>query len=91
MRAFVAQSRMSSFSIVEDFDVVKQTDFSLFMGLVLFSIDQLLLESGKEALYRGIVPAITFATHARCDAPLDQLLLIRASCILAASITVKEQ
>jgi hypothetical protein len=53
VRAFVCPPRghpgVSSCSIVEDFDVVPWSVFSLFMGLVMFSVDQLLLQGGEEA------------------------------------------
>ena len=39
VRADVAQCAVSSFSIVEDFDVVKQVGFGLLVSLVFLSVD----------------------------------------------------
>lgn len=59
---------MSSFTIVEDFDVVKQAGFGLLVRKIVLAMHLLFFQSGKEALNWRIIPAVTLATHAAHDA-----------------------
>ena len=73
MRALVAQCGMSSFSVVEDLDVIKQAGFGLLMVQVILAMHLLFLERGKEAFHDRIVPAVAFATHAAHDVAVHQI------------------
>lgn len=57
MRAEIAQCGMSSPSVVEDLNVIKQTRFGLFAGEIMLSMHLLFFERGKEAFHDRIVPA----------------------------------
>jgi hypothetical protein len=59
---------MSSLSIVEDFDVVKQAGFSLCVCPIVFAVHLLFFQRGKKAFNRRIVPAVSTAAHAALDA-----------------------
>ncbi len=91
MRADVAQCRMSSFATVEDLNIIEQAGFGLRVRQILLTIDLLLFERGKEALYWGIVPAVAATAHAAGDVPFLQPPLIAMHGILAAPVAVGEQ
>ena len=55
---------MPSFAIIEDFNVLENRAHGLLPGLELFSVNQLLFQSAKEALGQGVVPTIPLAAHA---------------------------
>lgn len=73
---------MSSLAIIEDFDVVEQAGFGLFVCQIVFPMHLLFFERGKEALNWRIVPTVAFATHAAHDAsiaPVVSVSLIQLS------------
>ncbi len=82
---------MSSFAVVEDLHIIEQAGFGLLMCQIFFPMHLLLFERGKEALHRGIVPAVATAAHAACDALFLQALLIGMSGVLTAPVAMKEQ
>lgn len=59
----VAQPRVSSLAVLPELDVFKSILFSFFSGRVMLVVNQLLLESGKQAFDHRIIIAISFSTH----------------------------
>ncbi len=55
---------MSSFSIVENFDVIKEALLGLLPGSIPLATNTLDLKRMKKAFNHGIVIAVAFAAHA---------------------------
>jgi hypothetical protein len=77
--------------VVKAFDVGEQVSPGLFLGGVDAVMDALGFEGVEEALYRGIIPAVAFATHGRGDEGRGQGLTIGLGGVLDAAIRVMEE
>lgn len=85
-RRQIAQSRLLTNSVVEDFNVLG--DF--LPGLCARSkapvMHQLVFQGSPETLHRRVVPTIALAAHGSLHAELLQLLSISVGAVLAATI-----
>ena len=80
------QRRVSSLSVVEDLDVVKNTDLGLGPGVEGPEVNELFFQRTEERLHDRIVEAISFAAHALMYLPGIQYAAHSVAGILAASI-----
>ena len=55
---------MLALPVIKHFDVLEDLLLGLLPGLKTAMMDQLRFEGMEEALGRGVVPAVAFATHA---------------------------
>ena len=69
-RRHVAQGRMSTFAVVEDFNVIEQVHASGFASGIGFVMHQFLLQCREEGFHWRVVAAIATAAHAACDVVL---------------------
>tara|TARA_B100000700_G_scaffold47985_1_gene50621 strand:- start:729 stop:920 length:192 start_codon:yes stop_codon:yes gene_type:complete len=63
---------MHSLAVIKHTDVLQDILLSSMATLVVTPMHSLLFQCAEEALYNGIVPAITFSTHATCYLVLRQ-------------------
>ncbi len=70
---------MGALAVVPPLDVLKDILAGLLPALVVSAVHPLLLQSGKEALHRGIIPTVSLAAHAAVDLLLLQQPLIVAN------------
>ncbi len=63
-RAKVVQMRMAALTVVENFNVFKDTGFSLFSGFVAVMMNPLGFQRMEEALNDRIIVAVAFSAHA---------------------------
>ncbi len=77
---------MPSLPIIEHLDVVEDVLSRFVSRGVVLMIDQLTLECAKETFHAGVIPAVTFATHAGNEAVLSQAALIARRGILTAAV-----
>ena len=82
---------MPSFTIVENFNPVKDRYVCLLPGGEGRPVDELSFETGEETLSRSVVPAVAFSAHAALDTGFFQSGLIFMTCILTASVRVAQQ
>ena len=54
---------MPAFSVVEDFNVLKNTSVSFFFGVKDFSVDVLFFKRAEERFHHGIIKTIPFTAH----------------------------
>ena len=85
---FVAQCCVSSFGVVEGFDVLEDGGGGLFVIGVDGIACPFAFQAAEEAFHAGVVPAVSFAAHARHHFVLRQQLLVRCTCVLAPAIRV---
>ncbi len=85
-RGLVTDSAMDTLSIVEDFDVVKQTGLGRLVGRIAFMVDEFSLKHGKEAFHGCIVVAVAGAAHADLNLMFGQQHLIIGTRVLAATV-----
>ena len=86
----VIDSRMCSPSIVIDFYVLKHGAAGLFIRGVMFVMHLLFLQRGEETFGHGVVPTISFATHAANQAVLVEQITMLATGILRATVAVHD-
>jgi hypothetical protein len=80
---------VSSFSIVEDFDIFKDRTKRILMNIIFFMINQLRFHHTEKRLRHSIIPTISLAGHALDKTVLAQFFSkVRAS-ILDTSIRMK--
>jgi hypothetical protein len=72
--------------VVEPIDVLEYCGFSLTPRWPALPPDEFCFDGFKECLDRGIVVAVAFTAHGRCQPVLLQLLLIIISTILQTSL-----
>ena len=87
-RGIVAESGVTTQSIIGHFNVHNDVLCRLFPCAVLTMIDEFALQCAEEALDAGIVPTVACAAHAGGDAVFTQQTLIAARGILTAPIRV---
>ena len=87
----IAEGRVQTDAVVQNFDVLKQALPGLFMGSVVLAMDELFLERSEEGLYGSIVPAVAFSTHGAGDAMLSEALLIVFAGVLDATIRMSHK
>ena len=86
----VIDSRVGSPSIVIDFYVLKQGAAGLFIRGVMFVMHLLFLQGGEKTFGHGVVPTISFATHAAHEAVLVEQITMLATGVLRATIAVHD-
>lgn len=77
---------MSAVGIVEPFDVIKDSRLSFGPCAKGVAVNQFGLEGGEETLHRRVVVAVACATHAGCPSTGGQVLLVKRTGVLAATI-----
>lgn len=90
-RAEIAHRRMPTLAIVPDLNVFEDVLLGPLSGSIMPVMNQLPLQRRKEALYRSIVPAVSFAAHAALDAMLCQQRLVVSAGVLTTPVTVMQQ
>jgi hypothetical protein len=76
-RRSIADPRMQALPVVEDFDVLEHRRLGLRAGPEAGLVDVLLLQRGKEAFHRCIIPAVAAPAHGRDEAVPFQHRAIR--------------
>ena len=71
-RAFIAQSRVETTTVIESLDVFENTLSSMEAGCVSLVKYQFLLQTAKENFNRSVVPTIALTAHAAPHAVLGQ-------------------
>ena len=84
----IAECRVLADSVVKDFDIFEARGFHFGTGRVAHAIVSLVLEAGKPALGRSVVPAIPFATHRACHAKRPERILKGMAGILGEFILI---
>ena len=82
---------MTSFSIIEHFDVIEQVGPGLTTSLVYAMIHPLPFQSTKETLHRRVVIPGAYSIHADLNAVGAQQFLIPAIRVLAALVRMMDQ
>ena len=82
---------MQPFAVVEADDIVRDVPSSLGVVGVVALPDPLHLQVQEEALHHCVVPAVSFAAHARACAMAGQQRAVGFAGVLAASIRVDDQ
>ena len=90
LRTQIPQRRVTPFTIVPDFDPGEDCCPGLLSGRERGSVHLFLLETGKEALRRSIIPAVAFAAHAAYDPGFLEPFLVIVAGVLAPSVAVTE-
>src|SRR3954454_15009215 len=90
-RGAIADGRMQTLPIVEDFDVFEHGRPRLLAGAEAELVDVLRLERGEEALHRRVVQAVAAAAHGLRDAVPLQHRAIRLGGVLHAAVAVVDQ
>ena len=89
--ALVAKGRMSTYAIVEDFDVFENRGFGFVMSAEMPTIDQFYLERFPETFDAGVIVAVAASTHADAYAVVTESFAIRMARILATTIAMMNQ
>ena len=79
---------MPPLGVVIAVDEGKQFSVSLAARIENNAMNEFLFDGGEEGFCRGVVKAITLATHAADDAVVGQNLPVFPTCVLAATIRV---
>ena len=79
---------MKTFTVIAHFNIVKTSSLHEFMGNKTIAVDGFVLKAAEPTFCRGVIPAITFATHRTHHAVVLELGLIAGAAILAAPIGV---
>ena len=79
---------MSAAWIIEDVDVFEEGDFDVPAGLPASAPDQFGLEGFEKVLDGGVIIAIAFAAHRRCQPVFTQDFLIVVRTVLAAPVAM---
>src|SRR5712692_3606583 len=87
----LSKRRMSPPGIVERLNVIEDVRARRVAGRVGLSMHTLLLERGKEALDRRVVPAVATPAHAASDALRGQQALKVVAGVLATLVGVVQQ
>ena len=82
---------MAALPIIEHLDVFEDVLGRLFAGRVAPMVHQLALEGPEKTFDTGVVPAITFATHAGNEAVPIEYPLIAHRRILTAAVRVVQE
>src|SRR5205807_7533574 len=90
-RGDIPQRRVAALVVVEDFDVLDDRRTGLRAGGEVSVLDQLFLQRSKEALHRGVIPAVGTATHAAGNAVPGQEALVMVAGVLAAPVGMSQQ
>jgi hypothetical protein len=77
---------MSPFAVVKHLDVVSDIFSGIIFGFVLCKKYPFGFQTAKETLCHGIVPAVSFATHATDNAMGLEYILKVTTAILTATI-----
>ena len=76
MRGCVVCKRVPSFSVVKNFDVIKQTLHCLSPALVTIMVGPFTLQSTEETFGNSIVVAVAFTAHAAEHTMIIELFLV---------------
>src|SRR5215203_1963055 len=90
-RGAIADGRMQTLPIVEDFDVFEHGRLRLLAGAEADLVDVLGLERGEEALHGRVVQAVAAPAHGLRDAVPLQHRAIRLGGVLHAAVAVVDQ
>jgi len=90
-RGVVDECGVTTQSIIEHFNVLKDVLYRLVPCTVPAMIDEFALQCAEEAFDTGIVPIVSLSRHAAGRAVRGEQLLIRRGGILAAPIRVVQQ
>ena len=87
----VAQSGVTSVSVVEDFNVLKDAQARLLFGLIFVFFDQFGFQAGEELFDTGIVPAIPLATHRDLNLMGRQIVLVSRAGVKTIAIGMMQK
>ena len=91
VRADVAQRRVSSLTIIKQFNVLEKVLFGRFTRLIILAINPFALQAPEETFHHRIIPAIALTAHAAHHLQVFQRLLIGVRSILRAPVAVMQQ
>lgn len=91
VRADVVKVTISSFSIVEHLDVLKQIDPGLDSRAIAYAVDTFSLKIGEEAPNDSVVVSVAGSVHVAGDAVPGKLVTSVVARVLAAAIRVVNQ
>lgn len=77
---------MAALPIIKYFEIFKDLLLGLFPCVVLTMMNEFLFQGTKEALDAGVVPAISFATHAGNETVLVKETLVARGDILTSTV-----
>ncbi len=84
--ATISQRRMSTLSIVPNFDPLVNCCADFFARLPLLAMDQFRFDGCIETLDDSVIPAVSFSTHTADDAVIVEQLLKRGAGVLTSAI-----
>jgi hypothetical protein len=82
---------MSSLPIVEDFDIFKNGMQSILMAFISLMINQFGFHYGEKRFGHRIIPTISLARHALYNLMFSEFFSKATTCILDASIRMKNK